>query len=110
MFTGPKITVELKRRTREPDGRGGSIDVWNSIEEFRAVLTPGTVGSRSGNEGTVYSKEGVDADYALYSKQTINPIKPFDRIWFNGRIFDIKSVYFPVMNKKFQKLDLKLLE
>ena len=107
MFTGPKVTVSLQRRTRVSDGRGGSVDVWSEIEEFRCVLTPGTVGSRSGNEGAAYSKETVDADYALYAKQTITPIKTFDRIWFEGRIFDVKSVYFPVMNRKVMKLDLK---
>jgi head-tail adaptor len=109
MVPGQKVVMTLRKRTRVSDGRGGSVDIWNFLEDFKAVLTPGTVGSRTGNEGDLYNKETTAGYYAIYAKKPVNTITTFDRLWFEGRIFEIKAVYYPVSTKKFIKCDLKEL-
>ena len=109
MVPGPKVVMTLRKRTRVSDGRGGSSDIWVDTEDFKVILTPGTVGSRSGNEADLYNKETTAGYYAIYAKKPVNEITTFDRLWFEGRIFEIKAVYYPVTQSKFLKVDLKEL-
>ena len=103
MISGPKVTVVLQQRVRVPDGRGGSNDVWNDIEEFKAVLSPVILTK----EGLKYNKELREIDYILYPVKVPSvTINDFHRITYNGRIFQIKAVDSPMMNTKILKIGL----
>lgn len=102
MISGPKVKVILQRRTRSSDSRGGSNDVWNDVEEFKGVLSP----SRFNKEGLKYNKEILESDHILYTKTITNTITIFDRIVYNGRIFQVKVVQIPAMSTKVLKIGL----
>ena len=103
MISGHKVQVVLQRRVRLNDLRGGSQDTWIDTEEFKAVLSP----IKLNIEGLKYNKEFVDGDHVLYSKAISSTITNFDRITYEGRVFDIKAVQTPLMSTKVFKLVLK---
>lgn len=103
MISGRKVKVVLQKRTRVSDNKGGSSDIWTDTEEFKAVLSP----IKLNIEGLKYNKEVVEGDHVLYSKAISNTIANFDRITYEGRIFDIKAAQTPLMSSKVFKLVLK---
>ena len=103
MISGKKVHVILQRRTRVPDGKGGSADIWTDVLEFKAVLSP----IKLNIEGLKYNKEIIEGDHVLYSKAISSTITNFDRIIYEGRVFDIKAVQTPLMSTKVFKLVLK---
>ena len=103
MISGHKVQVVLQRRVRLNDLRGGSQDTWIDTETFKAVLSP----IKLNIEGLKYNKEVVEGDHVLYSKAISNTITNFDRILYEGRIFDVKVVQVPLMSTKVFKLVLK---
>ena len=103
MISGRKVKVVLQKRTRVSDNKGGSSDIWTDTEEFKAILSP----IKLNIEGSKYNKEVVEGDHVLYSKAISNTITNFDRITYEGRVFDIKAVQAPLMSLKVFKLVLK---
>ena len=103
MISGKKVSVILQRRNRVSDGKGGSADIWTDVLEFKAVLSP----IKLNIEGLKYNKEVVEGDHVLYSKSISSTITNFDRILYEGRIFDVKVVQVPLMSTKVFKLVLK---
>ena len=103
MISGKKVKVILQRRTRVPDNKGGSSDLWTDTETFKAVLSP----IKLNIEGLKYNKEIIEGDHVLYSKAISSNITNFDRITYEGRVFDIKAVQTPLMSLKVFKLVLK---
>lgn len=105
MISGKKVNLVLQKRTRSTDSRGGSVDTWTDTEEFKGVLSP-----KLNTEGLKYSKETIEGDHILYCKPPANAITEFDRITYNGRVFNVKAVQSPIMSTKVLKVGLMELK
>lgn len=101
MVSGKKVQLVLQKRTRSTDSRGGYNDTWTDAEKFKGVLSP-----KLNPEGLKYAKETIEGDHILYCKTLTNTITEFDRITYEGRIFNVKAVQPPMMLAKVLKIGL----
>lgn len=105
MISGKKVSLVLQKRTRSTDSRGGYVDTWTESETFKGVLSP-----KLNTEGLKYAKETIEGSHILYCKPPTNAITNFDRITYEGRVFDVKAVQSPMMSTKVLKIGLMELK
>lgn len=81
-------TVTLQRRSTTKDGVGQQVDTWTALGKVVASIEP-----VRGREYFTASGENSDVthDIRCRARSDIAP-KPFDRVLFGSRTFNIKSV------------------
>lgn len=103
MMPGKKVEVILQTESKVSDGMGGYTITWVDTETFKALLSPITLRS----EVLQYTKDLSKADYILMANTPVNEITTNNRIYYEGRLFDIKAVTKPLMTDKYIVLDLE---
>ncbi len=87
--------IEIERRVRTPDGHGGFTEDWDAVP---ARTIPASLRPLSGAESFRAMRIAPTATYRLYIRFRAdlsgNPFyTPADRVVFQGRYFDILSVF-----------------
>lgn len=81
-----KHTIIIERAAKTPDGSGGNTIVWNTHITLRAKISP-----LSGRERVYAQRLEADITHRILFRY-ITDILPSDRINFNGRYFQIRSI------------------
>lgn len=79
-----RITIERKQRT--PDGGGGYVEAWSTVETRWALVRP-----MSGNERAASQQTQADANYLIVVRNPAD-VQHADRIMWNGDAYNVRFI------------------